>query len=181
VPTRSNLQASSSAASSACTAERASDSAVLPVVRLASPVEPSGLTFDVRQLAPLVDLRFCFPIALQLAPLLDRSASPSTVLVSLRRELRFRICLPASPLGLHRLVRLFSLAFRSVDRLAPSTELPASAFLPRRSAYASRPSLSALPSYHTAEFSAAFILWRCPSTFSSALALRLRRGPIRQI
>jgi hypothetical protein len=85
------------------------------------PVEPSGLTFNLRRLAPSVDLRFCFAIALGLAPLTDHSASPSALPVSLRRELRFRICLPASPLGLRRLVRPFSLSIGPVDRLAPST------------------------------------------------------------
>lgn len=87
---------SSSAASSACTAERASNSAVLLDVKLAFPAKLSGLIFDhTVSLRLRLDLRFCFPTALQLAPSFSRSASPSATFISLRRELRFRICLPA--------------------------------------------------------------------------------------
>lgn len=62
----------------------------------------------------------------------------------------------------------FSPAFRSVDRLAPSTELPASAFLPAPFDLRLGTGLPALPSYLTADFPAAFLLRRCPQ-----LSLRL--------
>jgi hypothetical protein len=66
------------------------------------------------QLSPPLDFRFCFLAALRLAPSFSRSASPSAPLVSLRRQLRLRICLPARPFDLRRTSEPSSLAFRSI-------------------------------------------------------------------
>jgi hypothetical protein len=60
---------------------------------------------------------FCFVAALRLAPSFNRSASRSTLPVSLRRQQRFRICLPAPALDLRRSPEPFSLAFGSVFSL----------------------------------------------------------------
>lgn len=132
-------------------------------LRLASHDRPSGLSFDRPvSLRLRLDLRFCFPADVRLAPSPNRSASPSALLVSLRRELRFQICLPASPFGLRFLVRPFSLAFRPADGLAPSTELPALPSCLCRFDLRLAAGLPALPSYLTANLPAAFLLRRCP-------------------
>lgn len=81
-------------------------------VRLASHDRPSGLSFDRSVSFRLrLDLRFCIAVAVQLAPSPNRSASPSAPFISLRRELRFRICLPARVFSLRRFYEPFSLTF----------------------------------------------------------------------
>jgi hypothetical protein len=69
---------------------------------------------SVRQLSPPTRFRFCFLAALQLALSFSRSASPLAPLVSLRRQLRLRICLPARPFDLRRTSEPSSLALRSI-------------------------------------------------------------------
>lgn len=147
-----------------------------PAFRLASRVEPSGLAFDPRRLAPVVHSGSASPIALRLAPLLDRSASPSALFVSLRREPRFRICLPASPVGLRLPGQPFSLPFGCVDRLAPSTELPVlPSCLAARLALCDRPfSLTFLPDRRFPDCLRPLAL---PSVSSSALASDCAAGP----
>jgi len=116
------------------------------------------------------------PVALQLAPSLDRSASPSALFVSLRRELCFRICLPASPVGLRLPGQPFSLSFGSVDRLAPSTELPVlPSCLAALLALCDRPfSLTFLPDRRFPDCLCPLAL---PSSSSSALASDSAAGP----
>jgi len=165
----SNLPASSSAASSACTAERASDSAVLPGRLTCVSDRPSGLSFDRPvSLRLRLDLRFCVTAAVRLAPSPNRSASPSALFISLRREPRFRICLPA---------RIFS-ACAELRTFQPSPSALPIGLRPQLSFQLCLPAwplglrlatgLSALPSYLTADFPAAFLLRRCPQ-----LSLRL--------
>ena len=165
----SNLPASSSAASSACTAERASDSAVLPgrLTCVSRPAFRPPLRSD-RQLAPSVDLRFCVATALQLAPSFSRSASPSALPISLRRRPCFRIRLPARVFSLRRFASLSALPSALPIGLRPRLSFRPLPSCLRRFDLRLTVGLPALPSYLTADFPAAFLLRRCPQ-----LSLRL--------
>jgi hypothetical protein len=150
--------------SSACTADRASESAVLPG-RLTRVSQPAfrPLLRSPRQLAPSVGsprlLRGCCPACAFSQPFrltfrTVRKLAPRTALPDLPSCPRHSACAAWSG--------PFSLAFRSADRLAPSTELRPLPSCLRRFDLRLTAGLPALPSYLTADFPAAFLLRRCP-------------------
>jgi len=181
-PLEPNLPASSSAASSACTAERVSDSAVLPS-RLTSSL-PTGLPASP-SIAPsacasgwisgsasrlLSGLRLLPTVP----PHLPRGSSACAVSLasgSAFLPAYFQLAPNCGP---------FSLAFRSADRLAPSTELPGlPSCLAARLAPCDRPSsLTFLPD---CRFPGCLPPPALLSAFSSALASGSRCEPILQI